>query len=219
MPPRPRITNWSHCNDSEELGPLSTSKPRFESCNSLTNSCPVDCLPKPARALAFCPFVAVREIESLDDYSTEETHACWYNDDEIAAIKTSIKHLARGGTIEQECSDLRGLESHIYPASVTYRSIKMASIDAVLEEQELQRRSGVTDPDLIRACYKCVTCRLHNRATEMAANDALEAQRIRHDNLTEGHIEKCKSTNVCWMFDISRWFPKRTAFVASQHRI
>jgi hypothetical protein len=157
--------------------------------------------------------VAVTEIESLDDYTREEALACWYSDEEIAAIKTYNRQLARASMQEQESTDLRGLEIHIYPISQVSRNIKQSSFAAVLLEQRKQQLTEMTDPEGIRESYIFVTSRLGDRATDMAQHDALEAQRIYREQPPQTMIVKQQQPRpVCWMFDPSVWFPKRTSY-------
>ena len=214
MPPHATLVITAHFNDcvsqerTPESSPSSSSQKRYDSCLSLVS----ERATKPRRTVVFCPFVSAKIIESLDDYTIEEVRACWYSDEEIAAFKTSNKKIAHASPGEQESCCLRGLETCIHPLSITSRCIKKSSIATVLMEQQEQRLAGVTDPELIRACYRSTTRRLGSRANDLAQQDALEAEAIYKERPDIFQIANKRLRPSCWIFDLSRWIPKRISY-------
>ena len=220
MPPHSTFVLGPRFNECVSLetpppSPSSSSQHRCGSCLSSVS----ERVTKPRRQARFCPFVAAKMIDSRDDYSINEVRSCWYSDEEIAAMKASNKHISHASPEEQESCCLRGLETCIHPLSITSRCIKKSSIATVLMEQQEQRLAGVTDPELIRACYRSTTRRLGSRANDLAQQDALEAETIYREQcpgvfLTVNTVNK-RLRPSCWMFDPSSWIPKRISY---EHR-
>jgi hypothetical protein len=157
----------------------------------------------------------VVEIETLDEYTDEEIQACWYDEDELADIKSenhqSVRRIARGTAKAEDC--LRGLEALLHAGYLTSRKLKDTSVSAVLGEQYRQHQMGMDAPDLIREAYEYLATHASKRAVETARCDALEALRIHKEpspTTSPGGLGK-----LCWFLDPTLWFPRlmENAFV------
>jgi hypothetical protein len=88
---------------------------------------------------------------SRNDYTPEEIKATWYQDEEYSKISkdccTQIKEMENGEIFKdtQYCS--RGLESHTKLATISKTQNRKNATDAVLAEQDEQRRLGVVDDE------------------------------------------------------------------------
>ena len=168
--------------------------------------------PPPKRQVHICPFATTYYIETLDEYTDEEMDACWYNDDETAAIKANNLRTIReeaSGRLRPEMDTIRGLESQKHQGYMSLRTLRESSISAVLAEQSRQRQRGKTDPQLIRDCYGCISIRASSRARELAQVDALEALRVQKDSLT-WHLLQIEDTTreCCFFIPPVLWFQK-----------
>jgi hypothetical protein len=170
--------------------------------------------PLPQRQVLFSPFATTCYIETLDEYTDEEVDACWYNEDETAAMKANNLRTIReeaSGRLRPEMDTVRGLESQKHQGYMSLRNLRESSISAVLAEQNRQRQRGKADPQLLRDCYDCISKRASNRARELAQVDALEALRVQNDSLTWHLLQIEETTRECCFFiPPMLWFQKRT---------
>ena len=171
--------------------------------------------PSAQRSVTFYPYGEVVDIDTLDEYTDEEIQACWYDEEELANIKSennqSIRRIARGSQKADDC--LRGLESQSHAGYLSSRKIKDSSIAAVLGEQYRQYQMGIDSPELIRESYQFFATYAGKRAVEAARYDALDALRIQRESCTassQGGLAK-----LCWFMDPTFWFPRlmENAFV------
>lgn len=238
MPPHSNITSWPRCNSVLELESCtsSLSSRGRQSCDSHTSlhgllvSEKNKVYPKrTVKTVSFSPLTKVCHVESArSDYSPEEIEACWYSAEELHGIRTCNRDLlsqarSMSNYSVDEAQALRGLEIYMHPVFSLSRKIKKAGLAAVLQEQENQQRAGakagveITDPEMIRDCYLCVTSRLRQRAANLAQHDAAEAQNAYQEtdrmdaNVSKGWLLPQK--RPCWALDRSFWFPRGAPFI------
>jgi hypothetical protein len=105
------------------------------------------------------PPTTIHEVASLDDYTDEERHQTWFTRTEFAEIKTSYRDLIHRMS-QRECiqdtdnCSIRGLEGRSHAGSKNRQNIIVASIVAVLNEQDLQKSEGRNDPDTLAIAYR-----------------------------------------------------------------
>jgi len=166
--------------------------------------------------------IAMYYIETLDEYTDEEMDACWYNQEELMAIKADNNRMIReeaSGRLQSDKDTVRGLESQKHHGYMALRTIRDSSISAVLAEQYRQRQQQrgrgiggqmLIDPERIRDSYICISIRAYHRARDVAHMDALEALRIQTDPLTWRFIQIEDSTRNCCFFHLPLWIPQGT---------
>ncbi|KAG7364344.1 hypothetical protein IV203_037546 [Nitzschia inconspicua] len=132
------------------------------------------------RKVRFHGRVQFKTIRHVADFSEDEISDGWYrkNDfirmsDEVAEI---AKLLADGMEFHQgEELCIRGLEHLVEEDVADYRAEKMiASIDAVLDEQDEQADEDIYDPDLIAEIYGEIVSPLLREAYLVGLRDAKE---------------------------------------------
>lgn len=130
------------------------------SCTETTERSTQSCDGEP-RNVSFTAKVVVRRILSHADYSPEELLACWWQEEENRRITREcckqIKKMESGGTFKDKKYCSRGLESHTRLAGTTKTSNRRDAAEAVLLEQEDQRRMGVIDEEAISERYRDVS--------------------------------------------------------------
>jgi hypothetical protein len=161
------------------------------------------------RQVQFHPFGTNYYIETLDEYTDEEIHACWYKDDEIGAIKADNLRTIRdeaSGRLQLDVDTVRGLEAQKHQGYMSLRNFRETSISAVLTEQYRQRQRGMTNPDLLRDSYSCISIRASYRARRAAQLDAQEVLRVQNDLLSWRLIQIEDTTRTCCFFNPPMWF-------------
>jgi hypothetical protein len=132
------------------------------------------------RKVRFHGRVQFKTIRHVADFSEDEISDGWYrkNDfirmsDEVAEI---AKLLADGKEFHQgEELCIRGLEHLVEEDVADYRAEKMiASIDAVLDEQDDQAEEDIYDPDIIAKIYGEIVSPLLREAYLVGLRDAKE---------------------------------------------
>jgi hypothetical protein len=114
----------------------------------------------------FSPNANVRFSLSLNDYTPEEIKATWYEDEEYTKIRKDcckqIKKMQNGEVLKDKKYSSRGLESHIRSAAITKTLNRRTASNAVLDEQEEQRQTGVVDEKAIARRYQktSISCQL-----------------------------------------------------------
>ena len=159
-----------------------------ESSSSLSEE-EEELLPSPltstsSKSVRFVDDVRVREIPKL---SKEEVVDCWMNQQDYKNIKQECITVVRMAMVAAKPIpsptvgvgviglpvDLRGLESKT-PTGIHRRvQNKTGAIQAVLNEQKLQKHRGIKDPDWIASVYKEVTRRCSMEAKIMGMRDEI----------------------------------------------
>lgn len=127
--------------------------------------------------VSFQATCAVVGVPSHRDYTDEEYHDMWYDEDDqddfMAANVEDIRALRYGRNEQGSHVCGRGLESMIHPKDLERRKFAKASIiDAVLCEQSRQNNLGMNDPDEIGRVSRRVSIASVDRAIAFALDDA-----------------------------------------------
>ena len=134
-----------------------------------------------SRKVRFHGRVQFKTIRHVKDFSDAEIRASWYRKPDYVRMSEEVskiaKLVAKGLDFdgdEELCT--RGLEHLVEEDVADYRAEKMvASVDAVLDEQEEQRSEENYDPDIIAAIYAEIVAPLQKQAYLTALRDALDA--------------------------------------------
>jgi hypothetical protein len=116
------------------------------------------------------------------EYTPEEIKATWYKDEEYTKIRNQclkqIKKLENGKvfTKDKKCLS-RGLESQTRLATISKTLNRKNALDAVLDEQDDQRRLGVVDEEAIAQRYHQGTSSCQLWASTVGLRDQREAER------------------------------------------
>jgi hypothetical protein len=133
------------------------------------------------RKVRFHGRVQFKTIRHVTDFSDEEILAGWYRKKDFMRMSEDVSEIAQlvaKGKESHNGEDLciRGLEHLVEEDVADYRAEKMiASIDAVLDEQDEQRDEDVNDPDIIAELYTEIVTPLQREAYLVGLRDAKEA--------------------------------------------
>lgn len=115
------------------------------------------------RSVSFSPDAAVHvdAVMNLADYSPAEKCECWYQADEMQAIRREVKEtvalmnqdLPVGTPDSRTLLSTHGLEGKTKVGKRHRKEIRLASLAAVFDEQSLQEMDGVCDPIMIARAY------------------------------------------------------------------
>jgi hypothetical protein len=165
------------------LGSLCSSSPSSSICSSLNSDerkhrRKVSSRRKPKKAVSFHPKVNVRTIPKLDNLPEEEASRRWYQNCELAHIKSQVIEqirMAKNKELPAESDEhtLRGLHM---PKKQQRRSLWIMALTCVLDEQKRQARDQVSDPEILAKLYSSFAFTAKNMAQEMARLDARAVQ-------------------------------------------
>jgi hypothetical protein len=101
----------------------------------------------------------VHEIKSLDTYNEEERKGTWFTRKEFSDIKMSYKDIIRRMRNREYLQDTeelstRGLEGRSSAGARSRQLVVSAGILAVLNEQQLQKKEGRNDPEILAIIYR-----------------------------------------------------------------
>lgn len=134
------------------------------------------------RIVTFYKDVTVREIVHIDDISDKEKKSTWYTRHDVKRFRVKLYRdvlkLKNGATKDDKDLILRGLECRTEEGLKTRRKNICDSINAVLDEQDVQYESSCHNEEKIRKIYKEKTYRCELAAQRLGASDALEARCI-----------------------------------------
>eukprot|EP00548_Thalassiothrix_antarctica_P003833 CAMPEP_0194132078 /NCGR_PEP_ID=MMETSP0152-20130528/2630_1 /TAXON_ID=1049557 /ORGANISM="Thalassiothrix antarctica, Strain L6-D1" /LENGTH=242 /DNA_ID=CAMNT_0038827003 /DNA_START=104 /DNA_END=832 /DNA_ORIENTATION=+ len=152
---------------------------------------------KPKKRVSFRDFVTVRATLHTNNMSDKEISSCWYNYREMCIIKRSViyqlKRMIDGKPLAKEFFTPRGLECRTKEGREKRRTSEVNSINAVLDEQELQQMKGLTfNPQSIREVYLEHSVRCLHVAQKLGRCDEIEANRIHkeYDHNNKGNIDQ-----------------------------
>ena len=100
-------------------------------------------------------------------FSQEETQAM------ISQCRDLVESIESGQPVEEECT--RGLECYVPSAKSNRQQIIMEALDAVLDEQDLQRHEGINDPELLADLYFFRSYKCSDAAREVGLRDSFES--------------------------------------------
>ncbi len=130
---------------------------------------------KPSKSVSFKEVVKAKKTIHVTNFSAEEVKSCWYTDEDFEIMKREVRFEV--DLFENDCLDekdnmrrsMRGLRMFTSAGGKLRRESKRRARNAVLKEQELQRKEGSNDPEYIAEIYAM--------ATKRACKVALDAAR------------------------------------------
>ncbi|CAJ1945113.1 unnamed protein product [Cylindrotheca closterium] len=130
--------------------------------------------------VSFHPTVDFHHIVNRDDYSSEETNACFYSLEEkelmCESCEMAVNRMEAGKRPKKDTS-YRGLENFIEANATQFDDTIHAYIDAVMDEQERQWDNDMFDGELLREVGLGVSLHSASLAHKMAAYDENEARK------------------------------------------
>lgn len=133
-----------------------------------------------ARKIDFIPSDQIIPVGSSGDYSKSEKESCWYSRSELEKLRQQKEKTALRLDSGKKCkrgSSYRGLECCTRKGEREMEKEVYGCIDAVLDEQEVQWRSGVDDIERIADLSRKVSKRSATRALRLAKLDEKEARK------------------------------------------
>lgn len=133
------------------------------------------------RKVRFHGRVQFKTIRHVADFSDEEIQEGWYRKKDFMRMSEEVSEIAQlvaqgKDSHNGEELSIRGLEHLVEEDVADYRAEKMiASIDAVLDEQDEQRDEDINDPDVIAKIYTEIVTPLQREAYLVGLRDAKEA--------------------------------------------
>lgn len=133
------------------------------------------------RKVRFHGRVQFKTIRHVADFTEEEIIEGWYRKKDFMRMSEEVSEIARLIGMGKETNNgeelsIRGLEHLVEEDVADYRAEKMiASIDAVLDEQDEQRDEDVNDPEIIAKLYAEIVTPLQREAYLVGLRDAKEA--------------------------------------------
>lgn len=135
------------------------------------------------RKVRFHGRVQFKTIRHVADFSEEEIIDGWYRKKDFMRMSEEVSDIAQLISTGKESYKgeelcIRGLEHLVEEDVADYRAEKMiASIDAVLDEQDEQREENVYDGDIIAEIYTEIVTPLLREAYLVGLRDAKEASK------------------------------------------
>lgn len=151
------------------------------------------------RRVRFHGRVQFKTIRHVADFSDTEIVEGWYRKKDFMRMSEEVSEIAQliaTGTETYKGEELciRGLEHLVEEDVADYRAEKMiASIDAVLDEQDEQREEDVYDGDIIAEIYTEIVTPLLREAYLVGLRDAKEASKAA-DQIPDLIPEKISTT-------------------------
>ena len=133
------------------------------------------------RRVRFHGRVQFKTIRHVADFSDEEIQEGWYRKKDFMRMSEEVSEIAQLVAQGKESHNgeelsIRGLEHLVEEDVADYRAEKMiASIDAVLDEQDEQRDEDINDPEIIAKIYTEIVTPLQREAYLVGLRDAKEA--------------------------------------------
>lgn len=133
------------------------------------------------RKVRFHGRVQFKTIRHVSDFSDEEIQEGWYRKKDFMRMSEEVSEIAQLVAQGKESHNgeelsIRGLEHLVEEDVADYRAEKMiASIDAVLDEQDEQRDEDINDPEIIAKLYTEIATPLLREAYLVGLRDAKEA--------------------------------------------
>jgi hypothetical protein len=142
-------------------------------------------VPNKTKRVSFDTLTVVRDTLHIIDFTGEERHAYWFSTEEKAAVRKSIYHALRkmGSGQKIPSCNVRGLEIFSYENVRIRQCIRKRATEAVLGEQERQRKLGFRNQDKISLAYSFHTTQCQEKAHGWGIADKLECE-AQYDDLS-----------------------------------
>lgn len=156
----------------------------------------------PQHSVRFCSIVNVREFRTVEPLTKAEKRKLWYTRRDFSRFISQDKQEAkemrsalRHGTPAPSHFEVRGLESQLsIRAHIDAKTRRVKSLNAVIDEQERQRREGDYLPGLIRKASLKATRSSRLVAYSLAKNDAVSVSCEAAPSTKRSNINKSKKT-------------------------
>ena len=113
------------------------------------------------KTVVFATYSSQYSIIHINDYTDDEISSTWYTSEELKQIKaqakSTINKVIKGIPIEPTKDCIQGLETYTTEGQRVKYQQRLDAMDAVLDEQEIQREEGYTNVDAIADSYYSVT--------------------------------------------------------------
>jgi hypothetical protein len=139
---------------------------------------------KSNKKVSFNRRVTYSQIIHLNNYTTEEIKACWFDGEEFHVMKTDARiaaarlvetgSIAAGSNNDDNMQCGRGLESYVRSTRMLKRGNRMVARWEVLEEQELQFQQRRIDLERIAKIYEAASAAALAQARETGVKDELQ---------------------------------------------
>ena len=135
-----------------------------------------------AKTVCFASHVEVFFVERIDDFTADEVASVWYSNNEFDRMKQEIKIMVNfmeiGTQLASNKESFRGLEHRTRKGAWAKFHCKKIAYSSVLDEQDIQWETGVSDCDAIALVYMehSVICR--DTALRLGRQDAVAAQQV-----------------------------------------
>ena len=146
------------------------------------------------KSVQFFKIVDIRTTTHSKDMTDEEIARAWYSRKELMSMWVSTKRTMTsevsfttlGEPIMGADHTARGLEFRTREGRERRKASRLASINAVLDEQDLQHMHGTNDPDDIRKVYIGHSRRCLSESQALGKADQIEVSLIQKANETMG---------------------------------
>jgi hypothetical protein len=157
-------------DDSEIYEPVLELKGRSKESSSLT------------RSVRIAEEHEIFYITHIDEFSDEEVAAIWYEANDYANMKLDYKStvflMECGKPLPGDEHTCRGLEYRTQDGAWARYENKRDAYNAVLDEQDLQWKKDIDDPEALSRVYLQHSTKCAVAAAELGKQDAIEAQKI-----------------------------------------
>jgi hypothetical protein len=151
----------------------------------------------PCKRVHFFGQVLVRPSLSSNEYTKEESKACWYTNDERKRIRQEISETVHSMTVQDSDSGIcmRGLEHHTRHGSKSRRRNRRVAYNAVFDEQDRQFDANVWDDESIAMAYSKLTISSKLQAYVVGLQDQKEFQKSCREDVNKSASEPCLLRN------------------------
>lgn len=157
---------------------------------------------KERRRVTFNTRVSVRPMIHVNDISDEEISDVWFCRDDFANMKKgfarTVKLISHGvykGDDDVHCA--RGLEYRVRAGALARRENKLSGLEAVLDEQDRQLKSGIVNEERIREAFLNVSLKCRLSALKRGISDQDEADFIHEDGNTQLFEDETSDESSC----------------------
>lgn len=184
---QPEIFPSAHQQEDCEMDPsqVSLDAQSPEDDHTLANEATTFSASEP-RSIKFMENVRIHLVFSLDDYTEDESSACWYSTKEYSKIEKSMvkqcDKMAKGKVFKDKKFCSRGLEKYQICNFIARKENSRTAMQSVLDEQERQDESQIYDDEAIAQVYHNVSSSCQMWATVVGLRDQKEAAK---------YIEEC----------------------------
>jgi hypothetical protein len=131
---------------------------------------------KRGRCVTFAPALeVVRSTIHINDYTTDEKRACWYDaydwEDIRAERRIVVKRMEKGKKLNPSKHCTRGLEARTELACRRRHMAIIGAVYGILDEQDAQLRRGFVNPNIISRLYIMITRKSRAAAADRGLED------------------------------------------------